>query len=163
MSQIAIQKSIRLRVNDTSASDSFGGAFLLHNVLLLPSFCDKVFRTKRIIHLKTKKEKMENITVEELKSRSDAGEQLIVIDVREPHEYAEANIAAVLVPLADVLSGSFEKLQATKDDEIIFQCRSGKRSANAALFLESLGYKNCKNLVGGILEWQGKFGDAKLN
>ena len=106
---------------------------------------------------------MENITVEELKSRSDAGEKLIVIDVREPHEYAEANIAAVLIPLGEVLSGNVEKIQATKEEEIILQCRSGKRSANAALFLETLGYRNCKNLTGGILEWQEKFGNAKLN
>ena len=106
---------------------------------------------------------MENITVEELKSRSDAGEKLVVIDVREQHEYDEANIAAVLIPLGEVLAGNIEKIKASREEEIILQCRSGKRSANAALFLESLGYKNCKNLVGGILEWQDKFGTAKLN
>lgn len=105
---------------------------------------------------------MENISVEELKSRSDAGETLIVIDVREPHEFEEANIGAILIPLGEVLSGKLERIPAEKGDEIIFQCRSGRRSADAALYLESLGYSNCKNLVGGILDWQEKFGSSKL-
>lgn len=105
---------------------------------------------------------MENITVEELKARSDAGEKLIVVDVRESHEYEEANIGAILIPLGEVLSGNVSRIPASKEDELILQCRSGKRSADAALFLESLGYRNCKNLIGGILDWSAKFGDAKL-
>jgi rhodanese-related sulfurtransferase len=106
---------------------------------------------------------MKDITVQELKARSEAGEKLLVIDVREPEEYQEANIAALLIPLGDVLEGKLGQLPIEKETEIILQCRSGKRSATAALYLESLGYSNCKNLVGGILEWREKFGDSKLN
>jgi rhodanese-related sulfurtransferase len=101
---------------------------------------------------------MQEITVEELKKRMDAGEKLNIIDVREPEEYAEYNIGAKLIPLGSILSMQVDELEDYKNDELIVHCRSGKRSAQACLFLETMGYANCKNLVGGILEWQDKFG-----
>jgi rhodanese-related sulfurtransferase len=101
---------------------------------------------------------MQNITVEELKARLDAGEKLNIIDVREPEEYAEYNIGAKLIPLGNILSMQVDELEDYKNQELIVHCRSGKRSAQACLFLETMGYSNCKNLTGGILEWQDKFG-----
>lgn len=100
---------------------------------------------------------MENITVEELKTRIDSGERLNIIDVREPEEYAEYNIGAKLIPLGNILSMQTDELEDYKDEELIVHCRSGKRSAQACLFLETMGYSNCKNLEGGILAWQEKF------
>ncbi len=105
---------------------------------------------------------MQEITVEELKRRADAGEKLNVIDVREPEEYAEFNIGAKLIPLGNVLNMQVDELEDYKDEELIVHCRSGKRSAQACLFLETMGYSNCKNVVGGVLAWQERFGDAKL-
>lgn len=100
---------------------------------------------------------MENITVEELKSRLDAGEKLHLIDVREPEEYAEYNIGAKLIPLGQIQSFQIDELEDLKDEEIIIHCRSGKRSLTACLVLETMGFKNTKNVVGGILEWKEKF------
>lgn len=100
---------------------------------------------------------MQNITVEELKSRIDAGEKLNIIDVREPHENAEFNIGGRLIPLGNILTMQTDELEDYKNDELIVYCRSGKRSAQACLFLETMGYANCKNLAGGMLEWQEKF------
>lgn len=102
---------------------------------------------------------MQNITVEELKTRIDAGEKLHVIDVREPHEYAEFNIGAILIPLGKIQSMQTDEIDDLKEEELILHCRSGVRSAQAGLFLESMGYKNVKNLVGGMLDWQEKFGN----
>jgi rhodanese-related sulfurtransferase len=105
---------------------------------------------------------MREITVEELKARVDAGEKLNVIDVREPEEYAEANIGVPLIPLGNILSMQIDALEDLKNDELIIHCRSGKRSAQACMVLEQIGFTNTVNVVGGILAWQDKFGNAKL-
>lgn len=104
---------------------------------------------------------MENITAEELKSRLDAGEKLNIIDVREPHEHAEFNIGGVLYPLGLVQTMQVDELEPHKDEEIILYCRSGNRSGQACMILDALGFKNTKNLVGGMLAWQEKFGSGE--
>lgn len=106
---------------------------------------------------------MQEITVDELKSRVDAGEKLNVIDVREPNEYAEANIGAKLIPLGNVMSMQVDELEDLKNEEVIVHCRSGMRSAQACLMLDQMGFTNTKNVVGGILAWKEKFGDARIN
>lgn len=104
---------------------------------------------------------MENITVEELKRRMDAGENIHLVDVREPHENAEFNIGGVLIPLGEIQTMQIEELDDLKDKEIILYCRSGNRSGQACLFLEAMGYKHTKNLTGGMLAWQEKFGSTR--
>jgi len=101
---------------------------------------------------------MENITVEELKARMDAGEKINLIDCREPDEYAEFNIGGRLVPLGKITSMQADELDDLKEEEVIIHCRSGKRSVTACLFLEAVGFKNTVNVVGGVLDWQAKFG-----
>jgi sulfur-carrier protein adenylyltransferase/sulfurtransferase len=93
----------------------------------------------------------DEITVEELKSRMDAGSAPVIIDVREPHEFQICRIpGAVLIPMRELPSrlGELER-----DGEIILQCRSGSRSANATAWLRHQGFSGARNLVGGILEW----------
>lgn len=97
---------------------------------------------------------MQDITVEELKARLDAGEKLTVIDCREPHEYAEFNIGAQLIPLGRFQTLQVEELEDLKEEEIIIHCRSGARSGQACMLLDSMGFKNTKNVIGGILAWQ---------
>ncbi len=97
---------------------------------------------------------MEIITVQQLKQRIDQGEQLHILDVREPGEYAEANMGAKLLPLGHVMSGQIDDIEDWKDEEVIIHCRSGMRSMQACLMLEQMGFKNTKNLEGGILAWQ---------
>ena len=100
---------------------------------------------------------MTTITAEEVKARLAAGEQLNIIDVREPHENAEFNIGGLLLPLGKVQTMQIEEIEDLKDKEVIFYCRSGNRSGQACQILEMAGFKNAKNLVGGMLEWRDKF------
>jgi len=104
---------------------------------------------------------MQNITNDELKARLAAGEQLNLIDVREPHENAEFNIGGILYPLGKIKSMNVEELEDLKNEEVICYCRSGNRSGQACLILDTLGFKDTKNLVGGMLAWTEKFGTVK--
>ena len=91
------------------------------------------------------------ITSVELKQRLDQGEKLTIVDVREPNEYQINRIAgSVLIPLGDVPKRYNE---FDPDEEIIVQCKMGGRSAKAADFLRSVGFKRVLNLKGGILDW----------
>ena len=101
---------------------------------------------------------MEIITVDEVKKRIDTGEELNLVDVREPHENADFNIGGTLLPLGMIRSMQIDEIEELKDKEVIFYCRSGSRSGQAALFLDAMGFQNTKNLAGGMLAWQEKFG-----
>jgi sulfur-carrier protein adenylyltransferase/sulfurtransferase len=90
------------------------------------------------------------IQVEELKRRLDAGDDVFVLDVREPHEYQICNIGGHLIPLGD-LPKRVSELDSSR--EIVAHCRSGVRSAKAVTFLQQAGFKKVHNLAGGILAW----------
>lgn len=90
-----------------------------------------------------------DITVEELKERIDKGEKINLLDVREQWEYDEANLGAKLIPLG-TLPHRLAELEGLKEEELIVHCRSGKRSDNAKRFLEQNGFKNVRNVLGGI-------------
>jgi adenylyltransferase/sulfurtransferase len=90
----------------------------------------------------------------EVKARIDRGDQFVLIDVREPHEYQICNIPyARLIPLGEVPKRVNELNSA---DEIVVHCKSGMRSAKAADFLRQAGFKKVKNMKGGILAWSDK-------
>jgi adenylyltransferase/sulfurtransferase len=96
-------------------------------------------------------ETMREITPVELKAKMDAGESFMLVDVREPYEYEIAKIpGSVLIPLGEIERRAEE---LPEDTEIILQCRSGMRSAQALGFLQSKGFTNLANLKGGILAW----------
>jgi molybdopterin/thiamine biosynthesis adenylyltransferase/rhodanese-related sulfurtransferase len=90
------------------------------------------------------------ITPRDLKSRLDRGDDLFVLDVREPHEYQICNLGGHLIPLGD-LSRRMTELDSSR--EIVAHCRSGKRSAEAVEFLRKAGFRKVLNLKGGILAW----------
>jgi len=90
------------------------------------------------------------ITPRELKTRLDRGDDLYILDVREPHEYQICNLGGHLIPLGE-LSRRAAELDSSK--EIVAHCRSGKRSAEAVDFLRKAGFKKIWNLKGGILAW----------
>jgi adenylyltransferase/sulfurtransferase len=96
--------------------------------------------------------------VEELKRRLDAGDDLFVLDVREPHEYQICNIGGHLIPLGD-LPNRVSELDSSR--EIVAHCRSGVRSAKAVGFLQQAGFKKVHNLAGGILAWADRI-DPKM-
>jgi molybdopterin/thiamine biosynthesis adenylyltransferase/rhodanese-related sulfurtransferase len=93
------------------------------------------------------------IQPEELKRRLDAGDDILVLDVREPYEYQICNIQGFLVPLAD-LPNRVHELDANR--EIVVHCKSGIRSAKAVQFLSEAGFSRVTNLSGGILRWSEK-------
>ncbi len=101
---------------------------------------------------------MTNITPEEVKKRLDAGEKLNIVDVREPYENADFNIGGTLVPLGNIQTMQIDEIEDLKDKEVIFYCRSGNRSGQACMFLDAMGFKNTRNLTGGMLSWEEKFG-----
>lgn len=101
---------------------------------------------------------MQNITAEEIKARIEAGESLNLIDVREPHEHADFNIGGTLYPLGKLQTMQVDELEPLKEEEVIVYCRSGNRSGQAAMILDMLGFKNTKNLVGGMMNWETKYG-----
>jgi len=94
-----------------------------------------------------------NISVQELKEKIDKGEDFILLDVREPHEYQFSRIKekeAMVVPMMQlprVIN------QLPKDKDIYIICRSGSRSMQATLWLNQQGFENVKNVDGGILAW----------
>ncbi len=100
---------------------------------------------------------MRTITVEELKARIDAGEQLNIVDVREPNEHEEFNIGGILHPLGNIRNMDVEAIENLKDQEVIFYCRSGNRSGQACMFAETLGFENVVNVTGGMLAWRATF------
>jgi sulfur-carrier protein adenylyltransferase/sulfurtransferase len=90
------------------------------------------------------------ITPRELKMRLDRGDDIYVLDVREPHEYQICNIQGRLIPLGE-LPKRVHELDSSR--EIVAHCKSGKRSAQAVEFLRGAGFKKISNLKGGILAW----------
>jgi adenylyltransferase/sulfurtransferase len=90
------------------------------------------------------------ITPKDLKSRMDRGDDLFILDVREPHEYQICNLNGKLIPLGE-LPRRVSELDSSR--EMVVHCRSGKRSADAIHFLQKAGFKKLWNLKGGVLAW----------
>lgn len=93
-----------------------------------------------------------DITVEELKKRIESGEAINLIDVREEYEYDADNIGGQLIPLGD-LPHRLNEIEELKDQEVLVHCRSGKRSETAQRFMQSQGFTNVRNVIGGILAY----------
>ena len=90
------------------------------------------------------------MSVQEFKRRRDAGDDLFLLDVREPFEYQIAQIGGHLIPLND-LPDRVDELNPEK--EIVVQCKSGGRSQRAAEFLAKNGFARLHNLAGGVTAW----------
>jgi adenylyltransferase/sulfurtransferase len=99
---------------------------------------------------KNMKNGIPQLSVKDYKNRIDKGEDLFLLDVREPYEYQIAQIGGVLIPQNDVPNRLAE---IPRDKEIVVQCRSGARSQRIAELLKEQGYTNVVNLAGGILAW----------
>jgi len=95
--------------------------------------------------------------VKELKRRRDAGEEVFVLDVREPFEYQIAQIGGKLLPLGELPQRLGE---LNPQQEIVVQCKSGGRSQRAAEFLAKNGFAKVHNLAGGITAWSNEIDPA---
>ncbi len=99
---------------------------------------------------KTVQNGIPQLTAMELKQRLDAGEDLCILDVREPWEYQIANLGGKLIPQNEVPQRLSE---IDRDREIVVHCKLGGRSQRVAEFLQKAGYAKIANLAGGIFAW----------
>jgi sulfur-carrier protein adenylyltransferase/sulfurtransferase len=90
------------------------------------------------------------VTVEELARIRESGEPHTLIDVREPHEYAAANIGGTLIPLGELAARVDE---IPREGDVFVHCKMGGRSTQAVQYLRRLGYTNVHNVAGGIDAW----------
>lgn len=100
---------------------------------------------------------MQDIEAKELNERLLKGENLHILDVRETWEYEEENLNGKLIPLGE-LPQRLAEIEDWKEKEIIVHCRSGARSENAKRFLQSKGFQNVRNLIGGISLYLEQYG-----
>ncbi|MEM6524615.1 MAG: rhodanese-like domain-containing protein [Bacteroidota bacterium] len=92
---------------------------------------------------------MESITPKEFEDLRSGDKPLIVIDVRERWEHEEENIGALNIPLCTIPS-KLKELEKYQNSQIVCHCKTGKRSRQAAKYLEKSGFKNVLSLEGGI-------------
>lgn len=96
---------------------------------------------------------MKTITPQEVEQQLAEGKELNLIDVREADEVASGHIKGIThIPLGVL---EFRMNELDKNKEYIMVCRSGGRSGQATMFLDSQGY-NVTNMTGGMLEWDGE-------
>ena len=95
---------------------------------------------------------IEEISATELKRRLDAGDDIQLIDVRQPEEWAFAKIeGAKLIPLGEIMK---RRDEIDESRETVLHCKAGMRSASAVRALQQAGFKGeLKNLKGGITAW----------
>ncbi len=119
----------------------------IHELIDYQQFCGISYDDGRDINV-------DRISVEDLKKKLDNGDDIFLLDVREPHEYEINNINdGYLIPLND-LPDRMNELDTSR--EIVAYCKVGGRSARAVDFLRKAGFKKVKNLVGGINAWAEK-------
>lgn len=95
---------------------------------------------------------MKEISVDELKEKMDLNADFQLIDVREVAEYEMGNNGGEHIPLSAVPE-NVDKF--SRDKPVYIICRSGRRSANAVMYLEQkFGYENFYNVEGGMLAWK---------
>lgn len=91
------------------------------------------------------------ISAREVKERLDKGEKLLLVDVREPHEYELCHIeGAVLIPMGSI-PANLQKLDV--DEDVICFCHHGMRSLDVANWLRTRGVTSAKSMAGGIDRW----------
>lgn len=96
---------------------------------------------------------MQELSAKQLKEKIEAGEDVLILDVRRSDERDVRHIANSLhIPLHE-LEDRIDELEPYKDKEIVVYCRSGNRSAHACMFLKMRGFKNPINLKGGLIFW----------
>ena len=92
------------------------------------------------------------ITPEEVKAKLDAGEEFVLLDVREPWEFETARVdGAKLIPMGDVASRAHQELDP--EEPIVVLCHHGVRSMNVTVWLRQQGFENAQSMRGGIDAW----------
>ena len=125
----------------------------VHELIDYEQFCGVAPAAPEVVVTRGNADETET-DVQELKRKIDAGEDFFLLDVREPNEFRIGRIpGSTLIPLGEVPQRVNE---IPRDKDIVVHCKMGARSAKAASFLRQQGYRNVKNLKGGILDWSDK-------
>jgi rhodanese-related sulfurtransferase len=94
------------------------------------------------------------ITPQEVKQRMDAGDRLLLVDVREPGEFQQARIeGAELIPMRTVPAGLAALEAQAEDALLVVYCHHGVRSLNVVNWLREQGVSGCQSMAGGIDRW----------
>jgi adenylyltransferase/sulfurtransferase len=145
----------------TGAGETLAGRLLLFDALRmtfrtirLRRRCEEHAAVTRLIDYEEFCNPVHNttdITPTEVHSKLSNGDEIVVIDVREPHEWSAGHIAqATHIRLSELPQRLAE---IPRDREVVMVCRSGGRSENARRFLAQSGYTQVKNMVGGMMRW----------
>jgi len=125
----------------------------IHELIDYEQFCGLPSRNGEAAAQQTAESEVPEITVHELKARLERGDRPVILDVRKPHEVQIASIEHDLLIPVDELPERLSELEPYRDREIVVYCRSGARSARATKLLREAGFRDVKNLKGGILAW----------
>ena len=125
----------------------------IHELIDYEQFCGLPSRNGEAAAQQTAEGEVPEITVHELKARLERGDRPVILDVRKPHEVQIASIGHDLLIPVDELPERLSELESYRDREIVVYCRSGARSARATKLLREAGFRDVKNLKGGILAW----------
>ena len=93
------------------------------------------------------------ITVKELSDRLASGEDVFLLDVREPYERDIVDIGGTLIPMR-ALPDRLAELEPHRKDQVVVYCRSGARSGRVVQWLRSVGFDDAVNLKGGVMAWR---------
>jgi adenylyltransferase/sulfurtransferase len=114
-------------------------------------FCGVPAHDRSVFKEKNVQFQVKSITVGELKARRDAGDDLVLLDVRDPHEWEISSISEELrIPKSQVVARATE---IPRDREVVVYCRTGVRSRDSIVMLQNQGFTNLVNLKGGITAW----------
>src|SRR5581483_5809129 len=114
-------------------------------------FCGVPAHDRRVYKEKNVQQQVKSITPTELKARLDAGDNILIVDVRDPHEWEISDIQGSLhIPKSQIIARMDE---IPRDREVVLQCKTGARSRDALLMLQDKGFTNLVNLKGGINAW----------
>lgn len=93
------------------------------------------------------------IDVETLRDKLAAGDDVLLIDCREPHEHELVRLdPAILIPMSE-MAARVEELRPHRDREVVVQCHHGGRSLRVAMWLRQQGFERASSLAGGIDAW----------
>lgn len=110
-------------------------------------------RMSPILENLSNSKKMEELNPSELKAKLEKGENVKLIDVREPYEHEEYNIGGDLIPLAELM-GRLGGMDEYRNQVIVVYCKSGNRSQMAQNIMQNAGFDDVYNLKGGMDQWR---------
>jgi rhodanese-related sulfurtransferase len=102
------------------------------------------------------KPRIKEITVDEVRQKQDAGENFLLIDVREDHEWEQGRAQGAMHVGRGILERDIEKHVPDRDSEIVLYCGGGYRSALAVDNLQKMGYRKVLSMAGGMRGWRDK-------